>query len=70
MAAAEHVAIIASAGAITGVAANDLGFKTTNTLVNFGAGVVVAVASWYFDHDGISDFGIGLGAGYAVASVL
>ena len=70
MAVAEHVAIVASAGAITGVAVNELGIKTSNTLVNFVAGVAVAVAAWYLEHGGVSDFGIGLGAGYAVASIL
>lgn len=70
MVAAEHVALIATGGALVGVGAQEAGLKTGNQAVDFVVGLVVLAASWYFAKDGVSDFGIGLGAGYAVASVI
>ena len=66
----EEVAVVATVGAVTGVELVSLGVKTQSTIMNFAIGAAVAVASWYFSKDGISDFGIGLGAGYALGSVL
>lgn len=66
----EEVALVATAGAVTGMELVSFGVKTQNAVVNFAIGAAVAIGSWYFSHDGISDFGIGLGAGYALGSVL
>lgn len=70
MVAAEHVALIATGGALVGVGAYEAGIKTDSTLINVAVGAVVLLAAWYFAKDGISDAGIGIGAGYAVASVI
>jgi hypothetical protein len=66
----EEVALVASVGAITGAELRQVGVTSGNMVVDFAAGAAVAIGSWYFSRDGISDFGIGLGAGYALASVL
>ena len=71
----EQVAIVASAGAATGVAIHMLGGKistgneTWDTVIGVTIGAIVAGGSFLLSKDGFSDFGIGGGVGYMAASV-
>lgn len=69
----EEVVIVASAGAITGMAVQEFApvpVITGKGLVPAAVGVATAVIGWYIDRDGLGDFVEGLGIGLVAGAVL
>ena len=65
----EEVVLVAAVGAGSGAVAHQF-LSTGNALYDVAIGAVLAVAGWYTEYDGVSDFVEGFGVGYIFDSVL